>query len=68
MQSVIHAHIAVCVLCIVTRVFFESDSYSVTEDDGTVTVCVRRVGETAEALSIQVSTNNLIPVDARGKF
>lgn len=49
-----------------TRVFFERESYSVDEDAGSVSVCVRREGEASEPLSIQVTTSNLNPVDARG--
>ena len=50
------------------RVFFESGSVSVAEDDGSVTVCVRTVGEAAEAFSVEVATRNLNPVDATGQI
>ena len=49
------------------RVFFESDSYSVAEDSGLVTVCLMREGGSSDTLQVQVSTANLNPVDASGK-
>lgn len=45
--------------------FFESESYSVLEDDGSVNVCVRRSGMITETFSIRVATIN---VDASGRF
>ena len=50
------------------RVFFESSSVSVAEDDRLATVCVRTTGNNAEAFSIEVATRNLNPVDATGRF
>ena len=47
--------------------FFESDSYSVAEDSGLVTVCLMREGGSSDTLQVQVSTANLNPVDASGK-
>ena len=48
--------------------FFESDSYPVAEDSGSVTVCLRREGESSGNLSVQVATGNLNPLDARGEI
>lgn len=48
--------------------FFASSSYSVSEADGRVTVCVRRDGAVTQPFSIQVATSNLSPVDADGRF
>ena len=48
--------------------FFASSSVTVAEDAGSVTVCIRTVGEAAEAFSIQVATRNLNPVDATSQF
>lgn len=45
--------------------FFESESYSVLEDGGSVNVCVRRSGMITETFSIRVATIN---VDASGMF
>ena len=59
-------HIYLLPLVAETRVFFERESYSVAEDAGSVSLCVRREGENSESLSIQVATSNLSPVDARG--
>ena len=50
------------------RVFFESGSVSVAEDDGSVTLCIRTVGVAAQSFSVQVATRNLNPVDATGRF
>ena len=50
------------------RVFFESSSATVAEEDGSANVCVRTDGEVAEAFTIQVATRNLDPVDATGQF
>ena len=47
--------------------FFESDSYSVAEDSGSVTACIRREGGSSDSLPVQVATGNLNPVDAGGK-
>lgn len=45
--------------------FFESESYSVPEDGGSVNVCVRRSGIITETFSVRVATINL---DATGRF
>ena len=50
------------------RVFFENDRYRVSETDGMVEVCVRREGDTTQSLTIQVSTEDLIPPQALGIF
>ena len=50
------------------RVFFENDHYPVSETDGMVEVCVRREGDTTQSLTIQVSTEDLIPPQALGIF
>ena len=50
------------------RVFFENDHYPVSETDGMVEVCVRREGDTTQSLTIQVSTEDLVPPQALGIF
>ena len=50
------------------RVFFESDSYSVAEDSGSVMACIVREGGNSDTLPVQVATGNLNPVDATGKL
>ena len=50
------------------RVFFESDSYTVAEDSGSVTACIIREGGGSDTLSVQVGTGNLNPVDASGEI
>lgn len=47
---------------------FESESYSIQEDGGSVSVCVRTNGMITEAFSIIVATTNLSPVDAMGRL
>ena len=49
-------------------VYFESSGYEVVENEGPVTVCVLREGEIAEAIVIQVTTSELSPVQAVGRF
>lgn len=59
-------HNAHCILEIrEIRVFFESESYSVLEDGGSVNVCVRRSGMITETFSVRVATIN---VEASGRF
>ena len=48
--------------------FFESDSYTVAEDSGSVTACIIREGGGSDTLSVQVGTRNLNPVDASGEI
>ncbi|CAI8033565.1 FRAS1-related extracellular matrix protein 2, partial [Geodia barretti] len=47
------------------RVYFESDSYVVSETDGQVNICVRREGDTSGSLTIYVATEELIPTQAQ---
>ena len=53
---------------LVVTVYFESSGYEVVENEGPVTVCVIREGEIAEAIVIQVTTSELSPVQAVGRF
>ena len=53
---------------LVVTVYFESSGYEVVENEGPVTVCVLREGEIAEAIVIQVTTSELSPVQAVGRF
>ena len=46
--------------------FFEDDSYQVPENNGSVSVCVRREGDAAERFSIEVATAEQTPVQAQG--
>lgn len=48
--------------------FFESDSYSVAEDSGSVMACIVREGGSSDTLPVQVATGNLNPVDATGRL
>ena len=50
------------------RVYFESDSYVVSETDGHVNICVRREGDTSGSLTIYVATEELIPTQAQCMF
>ena len=50
------------------RVFFENDHYPVSETAGSVEMCVRREGDTTQSLTIQVSTEDLVPPQALGIF
>ena len=45
---------------------FESDIYLVDEDRGPVVVCIAREGEISETLTVQVSTSELEPLEAKG--
>ena len=51
---------------IVVRVFFEEESYPVTENGGPATLCVRREGDATESFSIDVATTETSPVQAQG--
>lgn len=46
---------------------FETDSYEVDEDGGSVLVCINREGEISETIEIQVSTAELVPSQAKGE-
>ncbi|CAI8033561.1 FRAS1-related extracellular matrix protein 2, partial [Geodia barretti] len=46
-------------------VSFESDIYLVDEDRGPVVVCIAREGEISETLTVQVSTSELEPLEAK---
>ena len=48
------------------RVYFERDAYEVSETDGTVELCVRREGDVSRSLTIQVSTEDFVPLQAEG--
>ena len=45
---------------------FESDVYLVDEDRGPVVVCIAREGEISAILTVQVSTSELEPLEAKG--
>ena len=47
--------------------FFEEESYQVTEGDGSVSVCVRREGEAAASFSVSAATSQTNPVQAEGR-
>ena len=49
-------------------VMFESDNYTVGEDRGPVIVCLTREGEISETLTVQVSTSELAPLQAKGNI
>ena len=57
-----------CTFSVAVTVYFESSGYEVVENEGPVTVCVIREGEIAEAIVIQVTTSELSPVQAVGRF
>jgi hypothetical protein len=46
------------------RVFFADGSYQVSENDGSVSVCVEREGDAAETFSVDVATSERDPVQA----
>ena len=48
--------------------FFESESYHVPEDGGSVTVCVLKDERVADSFTVQVATTNLTPVQAEGGY
>ena len=48
------------------KVFFDEDTYEISETDGTVELCVRRVGDVSGSLTIQVSSGDLISQQAQG--
>lgn len=48
------------------KVYFERERYVVSENDGRVEVCVRREGNTLGSLTVQVSTQELVPPQAQG--
>ena len=50
----------------VVRVFFDEDSYQVTENSGPVEICVRREGDATESFTINVATTDSNPVQAQG--
>ena len=47
-------------------VFFERDSYGVSETDGRVEICVVRDGDVSQSLTVQVSTGDFVPLQAEG--
>ena len=50
------------------NVFFESESYRVPEDGGSVTVCVLKDERVADSFTVRVATTNLTPVQAEGGY
>ena len=54
------------ILNAVVRVFFDEETYQVTENNGSVYVCVRRQGSAVESFSIIVATFESNPVQAQG--
>lgn len=50
------------------RVYFETDSYTVSETDGRVNICVRREGDLSGSVTIQVATEELTPTQAQCMF
>lgn len=50
------------------RVYFETDSYTVSETDGRVNICVRREGDLSGSATIQVATEELTPTQAQCMF
>ena len=50
------------------RVYFEKDSYGVSETDGVVVICVIREGDVSQSLTIQVSTADFVPLQAEGSL
>ena len=46
--------------------FFADGSYQVSENDGSVSVCVEREGDAAETFSVDVATSERDPVQAEG--
>ncbi len=53
-------------LLIVTSVKLTQDDYTVNEDEGTVTICVERVGRSSESITVTVRSRELSPADAIG--
>ena len=48
------------------RVYFERETYEVSETDGRLEVCVRRGGDISGSLTIEVSTGDFDPLQAEG--
>ena len=46
---------------------YAMDRYTVSENEDLVSLCVERDGDTSEALSVQLATRTLNPVDAIGE-
>ena len=43
------------------------DNYEVNEDEGTVEICVERIGQTTEDIPVSITATEASPVGARGK-
>ena len=43
------------------------DNYEVNEDEGTVEICVERIGESAEDITVTISAGESTPASAEGK-
>ena len=48
------------------RVFFADENYQMSENNGSVSVCVEREGDAAESFSVEVATAESNPVQAEG--
>ena len=49
------------------RIIFTNDNPVVNEDEGTITVCVERVGLTTQDITIELVASESTPADAIGK-
>ena len=46
---------------------FSEDAYEVNEGAGTVTICVQRIGESANPITVTVSSREISPASATGR-
>ena len=46
---------------------FTEDNFRVNEDEGTVTICVRRIGDSASSITVTIRSRETAPASARGK-
>ena len=46
---------------------FTEDDFRVNEDEGTVTICVRRIGDSASSITVTIRSRETAPASARGK-
>lgn len=70
-DSICDHHVSyICNLCFPTapvRIGFTEFDYTVTEDNGTVTVCLRKDVDTLEDLMLNVTARDCDPPDALGR-
>ena len=44
------------------------EEYTVNEDDGTVTICVERIGQSADDITVTIRSQESMPPDAEGEL